>query len=238
MGAGPGRKGLRRPPSEVPEGPRGFVRQSGRRPVRRDCPGVVALALTMCFASGCAPDPPERGSSVAYAVSSTPDATDWLGTAPDRFGFGSPASEARIARWDIDVKPDGEGLPAGSGSVAEGRRVYEVQCLQCHGPTGTEGPNDRIAATDEWGQWPTGRAVGSYWPYATTLFDYVRRAMPQATPGSLTDEEVYAVVAYVLHLNGLIPADAVMEATTLAAVEMPARNRFVPDDRVGGPEVR
>jgi len=158
--------------------------------------------------------------------------------APDRFGFGSAASEARVALWDIDVKPDGEGLPVGSGSVEEGRRVYEVQCMACHGPTGTEGPNERLVPDGEWEQWPQGRTVGGYWPYATTLFDYVRRAMPQATPGSLSDDQVYAVSAYVLHLNGLLPADAALDSASLAAVEMPARNRFVPDDRQGGPEVR
>lgn len=158
--------------------------------------------------------------------------------APDRFGFGSAASDARIALWDIDVKPDGAGLPPGSGSVEEGRRLYQVQCMACHGPTGTEGPNDRLVPAGEWEQWPQGRAVGGYWPYATTLFDYVRRAMPQATPGSLSDDQVYAVSAYVLHLNGLLPADATLDSASLAAVEMPARNRFVPDDRRGGLEVR
>lgn len=158
--------------------------------------------------------------------------------APDRFEFGSAASEARVALWDIDVKPDGEGLPPGSGSVEEGRVLYEVQCMVCHGPTGAEGPNDRLVPAGEWRQWPQGRTVGGYWPYATTLFDYVRRAMPQATPGSLSDDEVYAVSAYVLHLNGLVPADATLDSASLAAVEMPARDRFVPDDRRGGPEVR
>ena len=158
--------------------------------------------------------------------------------APDRFDFGSAASDARIALWDIDVKPDGDGLPPGSGSVEEGRRLYQVQCMACHGPTGTEGPNDRLVPSGAWEQWPQGRAVGGYWPYATTLFDYVRRAMPQATPGSLSDDQVYALSAYVLHLNGLLSADATLDSASLAAVEMPARHRFVPDDRRGGPEVR
>ena len=158
--------------------------------------------------------------------------------APDRFEFGAAASQARVALWDIDVKPDGDGLPPGSGSVEEGRVLYEVQCLVCHGPTGAEGPNDRLVPAGEWRQWPQGRTVGGYWPYATTLFDYVRRAMPQTTPGSLTDDQVYAVSAYVLHLNGLLPVDATLDSASLAAVDMPARDRFVPDDRRGGPEVR
>ena len=129
-------------------------------------------------------------------------------------------------------------MPPGSGSVADGQRVYEVSCLQCHGPTGTEGPNDRLVSTGDWDQWPPGRAVGAYWPYASTLFDYTRRAMPQTTPGTLSDDEVYAVVAYVLHLNGLVPVDAVLDAASLAAIEMPASERFVPDNRTGGSVVR
>ena len=187
----------------------------------------VAAGLLAAVAAGCAPEPsPEADTSIP------------LGHTPERFGFGEAASGERIARWDIDIKPDGEGLPPGSGSVEEGRKVYETTCLQCHGPTGTEGPNDRLVAAAEWEQWPPGRAVGVYWPYASTLFDYTRRAMPQATPGTLSDDEVYAVVAYILNLNGLVSDDAVMDAATLPAVAMPARDRFVPDDRTGGPVVR
>lgn len=187
----------------------------------------VAVGLLAAIAVGCTPE------SAPESDAQTPS-----GHAPERFGFGEAASAERIARWDIDVKPDGEGLPPGSGSVAEGRMVYEAACLQCHGPTGTEGPNDRLVAVAEWEQWPPGRAVGVYWPYASTLFDYTRRAMPQTTPGTLSDDEVYAVVAYILNLNGLIPDDAVMDAASLPAVTMPARDRFVPDDRTGGPAVR
>ena len=158
--------------------------------------------------------------------------------APERFGFGTAASDARIAQWDIDVRPDGVGLPPGSGTAQQGQAVYNVQCLACHGPTGVEGPNDRLVGTEPWEKWPGSRAVGSYWPYATTLFDYIRKAMPQATPGTLTADETYAVIAYVLSLNGLVEDDAVMDARTLPAVVMPARDRFVPDDRVGGAEIR
>ena len=158
--------------------------------------------------------------------------------APDHFGFGSDASAARVAMWDIDVKPDGEGLPPGSGTVAQGQRVFLTHCVACHGATGTEGPNDRLVGTAAWEQWPNGQTVGNYWPYATTLYDYIRRAMPQLTPGILTSNETYAVVSYILNMNGLVPADAVMDAATLPAVEMPARDRFVLDDREGGPEVR
>ncbi len=199
---------------------------------------ALAVASGVVF-GGCGNGPdagPGRAPGNAPGAESDPPGLP--DHAPDRFGFGSAASDARIALWDIDVKPDGAGLPPGSGSVEEGRRLYQVQCMACHGPTGTEGPNDRLVPAGEWEQWPQGRAVGGYWPYATTLFDYVRRAMPQATPGSLSDDQVYAVSAYVLHLNGLLPADATLDSASLAAVEMPARNRFVPDDRRGGLEVR
>ncbi len=165
-------------------------------------------------------------------------ARDLPGHAPTRFGFGSPASPARVARVDIDVKPDGEGLPPGSGSVVRGRKLYQVHCVQCHGATGVEGPYDPLVGTGPWGEWPRDRAVGGYWPYATTLFDYTRRAMPQTTPGILTDDEVYALTGHILHLNGLVGRDAVIDSTTLASIRMPYRDRFVPDDRLGGPEVR
>ena len=159
--------------------------------------------------------------------------------APDRFSFGSEASEARVALWDIDVKPDGEGLPAGSGTMAEGEEVYATNCVACHGPTGTEGPYDVLVGPAPWEEWPgTPRTVGGYWPYATTLFDYIRRAMPQLAPGTLTADETYAVVAYILHLNGIVGEEAVMDAEALPAVVMPAWERFVADDRRGGPEVR
>lgn len=224
---------------------RGGVQVTARIVVR-----ALALASAIVFGGcGSGPDDPadeipgspsstsvSSGTSVAPSAAVAPPRLP--DHAPDRFGFGSAASDARVALWDIDVKPDGEGLPPGSGSVEEGRRLYEVQCMACHGPTGTEGPNDRLVPAGEWQQWPQGRTVGGYWPYATTLFDYVRRAMPQATPGSLSDDQVYAVSAYVLHLNGLLPADAALDSASLAAVEMPGRDRFVPDDRRGGPEVR
>ena len=176
-----------------------------------------------------APGPSDDGSAVLASFPSN---------APDHFGFGSDASAARVAMWDIDVKPDGEGLPPGSGTVAQGQRVFLTHCVACHGATGTEGPNDRLVGTAAWEQWPNGQTVGNYWPYATTLYDYIRRAMPQLTPGILTSNETYAVVGYILNMNGLVPADAVMDAATLPAVEMPARDRFVLDDREGGPGVR
>ena len=159
---------------------------------------------------------------------------------PTTFGIGRPATPAEIAAVDIDVRPDGAGLPSGHGTAAEGETVYTMRCAGCHGKTGKEGPNDVLVgrepldgtafARDPQAQ----RTIGNYWPYATTLFDYIRRAMPSNKPGSLSADEIYGVVAYLLALNEIIPRDAVMDATSLPKVAMPARDRFVPDPR-GGP---
>lgn len=157
---------------------------------------------------------------------------------PDRFGFGTPASPERIAAWDVDVRPDGQGLPPGSGTVAQGAQVYRMQCVACHGETGVEGPNDRLVGREPWEDFPTTRTVGNYWPWATTLFDYMVRAMPQHYPGSLSADDTYAVIAWLLWRNEIIPEDAVMDQTTLPAVVMPARDRFVPDNRTGGDTIR
>jgi S-disulfanyl-L-cysteine oxidoreductase SoxD len=214
------------------------LRGRGRADGRPAGPAVV-LALLACGLTACKPS---DGSAGAASGADGSIGSFALGTpeglpphAPARFGFGSEASAARIARWDIDVKPDGEGLPPGRGSVAEGREVYMIHCIACHGPTGTEGPNDRLVGNEPWGDWPGSLTVGGYWPYATTLYGYIRKAMPQLTPGILTADQTYAVIAYILHLNEILPEDAVMDAQSLPAVQMPARHRFVPDDRTGGP---
>lgn len=179
------------------------------------------------------------GDDVASVAAAAVDAAYALPmNDPGRFSFGSEASAARVALWDIDVKPDGEGLPAGSGSVSEGEAVWNVHCLTCHGPTGVEGPYDVLVGTAPWEDWPGSRTVGGYWPYATTLYDFIRKAMPQLTPGILTSDEVYAVIAYLLNMNGIVPDDAVLDEETLPAIVMPARDRFVVDDRQGGAEVR
>jgi S-disulfanyl-L-cysteine oxidoreductase SoxD len=142
--------------------------------------------------------------------------------------FGSPVSPAEIARWDISVPPSGEGLPAGSGTAKQGEAVYVAQCQACHGAKGAGKPADPLVggvgslATEK----PL-RTVGSYWPYATTLFDYTRRAMPINNPLSLSNEEVYAVTAYVLYLNGIIAENAEMNAKTLPQVKMPNRDGFI-----------
>ncbi len=146
-------------------------------------------------------------------------------------GIGTPATGAFIREWTYEIPPSGANLPAGSGSVADGAKVYAARCSSCHGAQGQGGPMDRLVG----GQGSLGTAkpvktVGSYWPYATTVFDYVRRAMPFDHPGTLTNEDVYAVTAYVLHMNGIVPADATMNATTLPRVRMPNRDNFILKD--------
>ena len=167
------------------------------------------------------------------SVASSRDTLGW----PKSFGLGRSASAAEIALIDIDVRPDGKGLPAGSGTVKSGKEIYALKCAACHGATGTEGPNDRLVVGDTT-KVRRIKAIGNYWPYATTIFDYVRRAMPFNQPGSLTNEEVYSLTAYLLNTNGLINEKTVMNAVSLPKVKMPAQNWFVPDDRTGGSEIR
>jgi mono/diheme cytochrome c family protein len=159
------------------------------------------------------------------------------GKEPATFGIGRPATAAEIAALDIDVGPDGVGLPPGRGIAADGAPIYAARCAACHGKTGKEGPNDVLVGRLPGDAFTFARdprapkTIGSYWPYATTVFDYIRRAMPADRPGSLTDDEVYGLTAYLLSLNELIPADAVIDATSLPKVKMPAHDRFVPDTR-------
>ena len=151
---------------------------------------------------------------------------------PPLYGIGRPATEREIKAWDIDVDPSGAGLPPGRGTVPQGAAVYAAKCAACHGPTGTEGPQNRLVGGH--GSLATGRptkTIGSYWPYATTLYDYIYRAMPLTAPQSLTPDEVYAVVAWLLHQNQIIPADAVIDARTIPDVTMPNRKGFVSDPR-------
>jgi len=147
-------------------------------------------------------------------------------------GIGSPITAHELELWDIDIAPSGAGLPAGRGDVAEGRRVYMQVCATCHGPSGTEGPMDKLAGgRGTLDSAKPVKTVGSFWPYATTLFDYVRRAMPFTQPQSLSNEQVYAVTAYLLYLNGIIAEDAVLDAASLPKIQMPNRGGFFPDPR-------
>ena len=142
--------------------------------------------------------------------------------------LGRPAPAQDIAAWDTDVMPDGAGLPAGRGTAKQGARIYKDQCQSCHGENGLGDSGDQLAGaqhklTDEWPE----KTIGTYWPYAPTLFDFIRRSMPMQTPGSLSDDESYALTAYLLYLNGIVRPDDELNAGTLAKVKMPNRNGFI-----------
>lgn len=144
--------------------------------------------------------------------------------------FGRAAMSSEMALWDIDVRPDGRGLPPGRGSVAQGKLVFQENCVVCHGENGVGGIKDRLAGGQ--GSLTSDKpvkTVGSYWPFATTLFDYVHRAMPYQAPGSLSNDETYAVVAYILSLNEVVPADVTLDRTGLPKIKMPNQEGFVPD---------
>jgi cytochrome c len=173
---------------------------------------------------------PISSITIALALVSLPGAGSAEAQAP--YGIGRTATSAEIAGWNIDVGRDGRGLPFGSGSVTHGREVFQQQCAACHGDKGQGGVGDRLVGGQGTLATPNPvKTVGSYWPYAPTLFDYIRRAMPQNAPESLSNDDVYAVSAYILHLNGLLPAGAVLDANSMAAIKMPNRNMFTGDSR-------
>ena len=149
-----------------------------------------------------------------------------------KFGLGRAPTQQEIAGWNIDIGRDGQGLPPGSGSVQEGRAMFAEKCAACHGEKGEGGVGDKLVG----GQGTLASAkpvktVGSFWPYAPTLFDYIRRAMPMNAPQSLSNQEVYALSGYILSLNGLVPDNATLDAKSLAAIKMPNRDGFVSDPR-------
>lgn len=194
------------------------------------------MGMLVLLAAACRQAPQNVHQAVPYEQISVPPTGNahW----PQRFGWGRAATGEDIRVKDIDVRPDGKGLPAGSGTVARGRGIYALKCAACHGTDHTNGTYGRLfphAVTDSSkGQ----KLIGNYWPYATTLYDYINRAMPFNQPGSLSKEEVYSVTAYLLHMNGLWAEKAVLSHHNLPAVQMPALERFVPDNRRGGPEIK
>jgi cytochrome c len=169
-----------------------------------------------------------RLSSVA-AVLSVILTAPCLGQGPE---LGQVAFETEIAAWDISISPDGAGLPPGGGTAKQGEVIYAAQCASCHGEKGAGNPNEPVSDVSAGplvgghGTLPGNRGI-SYWPYATIVFDYVRRAMPWGAPKSLTDREVYSLTAYILHLNGIISEADVMNVQTLPKVQMPNRDNFI-----------
>ncbi|MEE8350109.1 MAG: cytochrome c [Acidobacteriota bacterium] len=149
------------------------------------------------------------------------------------YGLGRSPTAGEIAAWDLSIGPEGKELPPGEGTALAGREVFSLRCSECHGTEG-QGADKGDALVGGQGSLTRPRpakTIGSYWPYATTIWDYVNRAMPFDRPGTLTRDQVYSVVAYLLYLNGIIGEEDVMNAATLPEVHMPNREAFVPDPR-------
>ncbi len=199
---------------------------------------TVRITLALLVLMGC------RGAEPTDRSAGLPPAARAPGL-PSRFALGRAATAADITPIDIDANPAGAGLPAGQGTYTEGATVYAAKCAVCHGRNGEGvGTYPRLLGAPAEADFRFGldvripKTVGNYWPYATTLYDYVHRSMPLSAPGSLTPNETYALVAYILAESQIIPRTAVMDATTLPKVEMPARSHFVLDDRHGGQPFR
>lgn len=181
--------------------------------MREDIGGIAAAIVALALLAGCG----EAGTAT-HKTSAKKAETPNLGV---------EVAHADIAAWDIAIGPDGAGLPAGGGTAKQGAEIYVAKCASCHGMSGEGKPADQLAggigslSTDK----PV-KTVGSYWPYATTLFDFIRRAMPLNEPQSLTDDEVYALSAHILHMNGLFGEDDVLNAANLPQIKMPNHDNF------------
>ena len=191
---------------------------------------LLLVLLAVASLAACANGDSSGGSVQAAAIPAPPSSYD----------LGAPVDSAQLRMIDIDADPTGASLPAGRGNATGGLVVYAAKCASCHGAKG-EGipPAPKIVGRDPREGFPFGRdpklvkTVGNYWPHSTTIYDYVHRAMPITAPGTLTPDETYALVAWILAENEIIPRDAEMNATTLPAVKMPAAGRFIRDDRSG-----
>jgi mono/diheme cytochrome c family protein len=174
------------------------------------------------------PDRIARSVTLAIAATLT---TSAVCAAAEPYGIGRPATPQEIAGWDIDVSPSGAGLPPGRGDAGQGEAIFTEKCASCHGAHGEGKPMDQlVGGFGTVNDMKPQKTVGSFWPYATTLFDYVRRAMPLNAPQSLTSDEVYAVSAYVLFLNGIVPQGTTLDQASLAKIAMPNRDGFVSAD--------
>jgi cytochrome c len=206
-----------------------------RRPLHA-ISATIAAVMTALLTTSCKVSDTRPSTFAAYDAGAVPGGPG----ASKHFGFGHTPTDSAITAMNRDIGPDGADLPAGHGSVAEGAAIFATQCAQCHGKNGEgmaplypaligrdpKAENFRFALDPK-----LTRTIGNYWPYATTVFDYVRRAMPLLTPGSLSDDQLYAVTAYLLASNAIIPDTTTLDAARLRAVKMPYRDRFVPDDR-------
>ncbi len=197
---------------------------------------VIALAVSSM--SACSREPATVAKEAGAGFASLP---------VRHYGLGRAATSAEVAALNTDVGPDGEGLPAGSGTATLGADLYQKKCAMCHGPKGLGMPpafpllisRDPKAEGFKFASDPKlPKSIGNYWPDATTVFDYVRRAMPLLQPGSLTNDEVYALTAYLLAANEVIPMNATLDSASLMQVKMPYRDKFVADNRRGGKEVK
>lgn len=197
--------------------------------------GALSMALLGCGGG-------ERAEGDAVAPISGIEAAGSAAAAghPDRFSLGRPVDATTLRTLDRDVGAEGVELPAGNGSVGVGRALYAAQCAVCHGANGQGMPpafpalsgRDPKAEDFQFASDPKlVHTIGNYWPHATTLFDYIRRAMPLTAPGSLTDDQVYSLTAYLLAVDGILPDTATLDAARLRDVRMPYHDRFVPDDR-------
>jgi S-disulfanyl-L-cysteine oxidoreductase SoxD len=167
---------------------------------------------------------------------------------PATYGIGTAATPAEVAALNTDASPSGAGLPAGSGNATAGAALFQAQCSTCHGAKGEGAPGNPpgppLVGREPREGFGFGndpklvRTVGNYWPEATTLFDYIKRTMPLSAPGSLSDNDVYSLTAHLLVANEILPADATLDSASLMAVKMPAKDRFVRDNRRGGAEVK
>jgi cytochrome c len=201
------------------------------RQVRRLLSAVLIFATAVCIGCSSSDGSPNSSSNAPT------EEEEW----PETFELGREATTKEIDSLDTDVGPDGRGLPKGAGHVLTGRIVFEEKCSRCHGKGGIGGPFGSLVYDSTLAVAKDARkekTIGNYWPYATTVYDYVYRAMPYDQPGSLSAQEVYDITAYILYANRLIDSTSVVTQETLPKVSMPARHLFIDDDRKGGPEVR
>ena len=214
----------------------------GGRVVRR-CSGIgVALLLIGCSKERSRVVAQRDGAPIVDLPAAVQPTPPW----PDRYdGIGRRATAAEMQAWNIDVNPAGKGLPPGQGTYGAGARLYAQKCASCHGVHGEGlGAYPKLIGREPGAGFTFGqdfhlaKTIGNYWPYSTTLYDYIHRAMPLTAPGSLPPGEVYSLVAYLLAENQIIDKRTVVDARSLPAIRMPARDRFVVDDRTGGATFR